>query len=194
MYCEKHAAVLDKAAKVVEQRQQQDEGGTNPSGKDDDREEKSNKKGEDDNDDNDDDQEKESEKENNKKGGNKSASASPAKVMKPSSTPSKSEIATPAAAQKNDKSANENSSYRDDMVSPMSPKHGPTDAVNEHMEKALEFPAPELPSDINEFLMDERQDAQIAVSKMKAAAANKAAGGGGGTSSVSYTHLRAHET
>merc|ERR1719199_1779628 len=72
VYCEKHAAVLDKAAKVVEQRQQQDEGGTNPSGKDDDREEKSNKKGE--NDDDDDDQEKESEKENNKKGGNKSAS------------------------------------------------------------------------------------------------------------------------
>ena len=138
---------------------------------------------EDDNDDNDDDQEKESEKENNKKGGNKSASASPAKVMKPSSTPSKSEIAAPACAHKNDKSANENSSYRDDMVSPMSPKHGPTDAVNEHMEKALEFPAPELPSDINEFLMDERQDAhKIAVSKMKAAAANKAAGGGGGTS------------
>ena len=184
VYCEKHAAILDKAAKVVEQRQQQDEGGTNPSGKDDDREEKSNKKGEDDDDNNDDDddQEKESEKENNKKGGNKSASASPAKVMKPSSTPSKSEIVTPAAAHKNDKSANENSSYRDDMVSPMSPKHGPTDAVNEHMKKALEFPAPELPSDINEFLMDERQDAQIAVSKMKAAAANKAAGGGGGNS------------
>ena len=54
-------------------------------------------------------------------------------------------------ANKNDKSVDENSSYGDDMVSPMSPKHGPTDAVNEHMEKALEFPAPELPSDINEF-------------------------------------------
>ena len=59
VYCEKHAAVLDKAAKVVEQRQQQDEGGTNPSGKDEDREEKSNKKGEDDNDDNDDDRKRE---------------------------------------------------------------------------------------------------------------------------------------
>jgi hypothetical protein len=176
VYCEKHAAVLDKAAKVVEQRQQ--EGGKNLSEKDEVQEEKGNKRGEEDDDDDDDDQEKESEKENNKKGGNKSASASPEKVMKPSTTPSKPEMATPAA-NKNDKSANENSSYRDDMVSPMSPKHGPKDAVNEFMEKALEFPPPELPSDINEFLMDERQDAQIAVSKMKAAAANKAAAGGG---------------
>ena len=63
VYCEKHAAVLDKAAKVVEQRQQQDEGATNPSGKGDDREEKSNKKGENDNDDDDDDQERERKRE-----------------------------------------------------------------------------------------------------------------------------------
>ena len=185
VYCEKHAAVLDKAAKVVEQRQQQQEDKKNPSRNDDKGEEKSDKKDKDvDNDDQEkDDRGKESEKENNKKDGNKSASVSPAKVMKLSSTQSKAEVTTPVA-NKNDKSVNENSSYRDDMVSPMSPKHGPTDAMNEHMEKALEFPAPELPSDINEFLMDERQDAQIAVSKMKAAAAYKAAAGGIGNSLV----------
>ena len=101
----KSTAVLDKAAKVVEQRQQQQEDKKNPSRNDDKGEEKSDKKDKDvDNDDQEkDDRGKESEKENNKKDGN-SASVSPAKVMKLSSTQSKAEVTTPVA-NKNDKNS-----------------------------------------------------------------------------------------
>jgi hypothetical protein len=159
VYCEKHAALLDKAAKVVQQQQDQKGGKTASSSEQDDeiKKETNGSASE---------IEKENDGKENKKGSYKSSLDS--SEMKKPSTPSNVIIAmtTPTKSGATDEYMNKLS--RDDVVSPMPPAHGPADSITVHMERALDYPAPGLPTEINEFLMDEGQDAQIAIEKMKA--------------------------